>query len=324
MIVNQGETKELTIRNRTIDGIMINIVLTGDTLDTAITIANLLTQNITVKATLKREKSVKVLMQNNLRILGLYSTLNYGQTDWTRGNVMTYDAAGAFETRLLSLFIPLGGFLNIKGTDEFVIEFVVAQGTFGATINSTSSYLEFNPHYAVGYETGIPYIYSSVVQQNITQQEFSLGDNVTKIMLINFDQNGYTDATQVIQTVQLTSDKLDASYNNYDLFNIHRNVFTSPIINRRYAATQPALTDQALPYLPDFPQSYILFAGKNGEVSSLDSTTVYASFNGALVAASQNYVVWSAFETSLKLLERARLRKEKHIYEKLQSLPETL
>lgn len=318
MIVKLGETKNLTVKESTVDGILCNIYAMAAAVNTSLVAADFLKQEVTLKVILKRDKANKVIAQDNLLVLGLFSALNYGEQEWSKGTTLVYKDVAVKEQRLQTLYIPFGGPINIKGTDELIVEMVVGRAAFGANVDAGVSYIEFNPNYAIGYEYGTPMIKAEVLQANITKQKFSLGDNVTKIAFLNFDQTGLD--SQVINSLQLSSDKVDMSLNFFDLFNRHRTVLLPPSIQHRYFGTLPSTTE-AFQGLPDFPQSVIVHASDINRNIELDNCSVDISTNSANVAASQNYLVWICYETTQEMIQKAENRREKHTVEKLGAIP---
>lgn len=323
MIVSAGETKDIDVKESSVDGVVINVYMKHGTANTAIALSDFIPQLATLKTTLSRNKRNYIITQDNLQILGLYSSMNYGLEAWYRGNVITYPASGIKSDKVISLVVPFGNVMNIKQGDILNIQMILGTGVFASGIDAGVSYIEFKPRFAIGYETGTPSIRSKVVQANIPQEQYYLGDGIVKASFLNFDKDTIASPT-VITSCDIASDQLRESRNWYDLFNLDRNVYTSPVQNLRYAATQPALSDEALPYVKKYPQSFILHVGTKDNHSMLDNCVLTISYNQSNVAAGQNYVVWTSYEMSKDLLAKAHNRALKHQQEAIDKMPEKL
>jgi len=319
MNVKVGETKENTFKDATIDGMLFNIYMRNLTANDAIIFSDFLPQYVLLKVILYRDKQEITIVQNNLKILGTYSALNYGMAQWNRGTIITYPAGGVFSDKFISLFVDFGGNINVKEDDELYCEVTVAANAFNPRMNTGVSYVEFNPNYSIGYERYTPQIKSKVVQANENSQKFSIGDNCTKLAFLNFDLDNIQN--QAIVTASVSSTQYSASLNFFDLLTRHWNALVAPAINLRYGNTQPVTGgNQAFPYLPDYPQSVIIHAGGRDMIKELDNCQIDLSLNGPNVAASQNYVVSTVGITSQRLLARAAQRELKHEQEKMGSL----
>jgi len=313
MIIKLGETKPQQLRQSSISGVILNVYIKADVANTALVAADFLPQELMLKVNLSRNKANKTVCQDNLKILGLYSALNYGINSWYRGNVLTYPAVGIKEEKLISVMVMFGQAINVKNDDELTIECTAGRGIFSAAVDQGVSYVEFNPMFARGYEWGTPKINAKVVQQNITNEKYSFGDNVVKLAFLNFDQDSL--ANQVITSINVMSDQYRASLNFYDLLNIHWNHNVYPTVQYRFGNTQPVTAgNEAFPYLPKYPQSVVIAVGD--ENNNLDNCQVDASFNSANVNASQNYFVGTTLDMTAETVTKAEIRSVKHQQEK--------
>lgn len=319
MIVKVGETKESTFRDCTIDGILVNVYMRNDTANDAIVFSDFLPQSVLLKVILYRNKKEITVVQNNLKILGTYCTLKKGFTNWYRGNIITYPAVGVFSDKVILAKIDFGGCINVKEDDELYIEMTCGANAFTTRMNTGVSYVEFNPDFAIGYEKFTPMIKSKVVQAQENSQKFSIGDNCVKLAYLNFDLDNFS--SQAIVTASIQSTQWQASLNFFDLMNRHYNVIQCANTQYRYGNTQPVTAgNEAFPYLPVYPQSVIIHEGVL-DVTDLDNLQVDLSLNGPNIAASQNYVVSTTGISSMQLLDRAEKREQKHLIEKVSSLP---
>lgn len=300
MTIKIGENKSLTLNNMTTDGILFNIYLKATTVNVAILPADFVAQEVSLKVELKRAGGNMNIISDNMQIVGMYSALQYGIDAWVNGNILTAAAAAVKEDRIISVFVPFGGPINLKGTDELAIQVLAGRACFSAAIDGAISYIEFNAHPAVGYEFGTPQLISQVVQANITQERYSIGDFVTKLVFLNFDQT--TIATPVINNVMISSDKWNFQANFYDVLNHNMNCNTPAIIN--YGATATSL--------PTNPQCFVFWATPKNINEELSNVQVQASYNGGVVNASKNFWVATRFKMSSEQLAKAQQMMAKH------------
>lgn len=324
MIARLGETTKLESRDMTTDGILVNIYLKAAAVNVSLSaLTDFLAKEVTIKSTLYRNKKLTGICVDNLLILGIYSSLNYNMPGFYRGNVITYKDVAVKEEMLVQAFIHYGGCINIKGDDEFSTEVLVGRGVFSSNIDSSVSQVEFSQNRAIGYEIGTPTIRSQVVTPNQTNDNYSLGDNVTKLAFLQLDKDNISSPALV--SVQISSTQYSANLNFFDTLNRHWNYLTSPVINWRYGNTQPVTAgNEAFPYLPKFPQTVMLHVGTKDSKTYLDNCQIAANFNSANINAGMNYFVATSLEMSQELIVKAQERQQKHAEEKVAGTPVTV
>lgn len=316
MLIVSGQNKTESLGQSSVDGIRVNVYLVAAAANTAITASTaFLPQNVQVKTELKRNKGGLNVLNDNLQILGIYAAKDYTYNLWSKGQVLTAAASGVYETMLITAFIPFGGTINLKGDDELILQMFAATGVFSSAINTSTSYIEFTANNSIGYEMATPQVVSQVVQTNITNQRFSLGDNVTKIMLVNLDKTDRTAANQIITSVQLNSDKLDENLNFFDLINRDANILQAPRYNPTYVTAAGA---EAFAQAPRLPQTFTLFATPDGVNMNLDNCNVQLTCNGTNVNSSQNFIVATRFWFSAEKVAQTVAMVEKHQVENAQ------
>lgn len=314
MIVKLGENKSQIVSNETVDGVTVDIYMYAAAANTAFISSAFVPSEVQVKVELKRKKGNMAIVTDNLQLLGAFSAQNYGNKDWFVGNVLTAAASGVKEDKLYSLYIPFGGPINLKGEDQLVISFIVGRGVWSAAVDSSISYVDFNYNTCIGYEVATPQIRSQVVQANINNEKYSLGDRVTKIMFLNFDKTAISNAQQVVSSLSLVSDKLNQTMNFYQLWNKNKNYFTGPQIWLDTAQTGALLTAAQ-------PQSFVIFASPDTVKNNLSNTQINVSYNSSNVNASQNYIAWITFYQDTEILQKAIDTAAKHATENLQAVP---
>lgn len=319
-----GETTKLTIREQSVEGVFLNIFLQASAVNTSlVAITDFISKEVSLKTTLMRNNKGKEMISDNLEILGIYSALNYSINSWYKGNVLRYKDVAIKEQLLISLYVPFGGIVNVKGSDNMTIEVTVGRAVFGANVDAGVSFVEFDYKNGIGYEMGVPVTRSQVVSEGVTSDKYSFGDNISKLAFINLDKTDIEN--NVITTLNLDSVQLSQSMNFFTLLNNYWNALVSPVINYRYGATQPftvaAPGTSAQPFLPAYPQSVMIFCGTKDTTKYLDNCTVGAQYNSANVAAGKNYFVSTSIELTQESIEKAYERAEKHSAEKASTLP---
>ncbi|MBN8785465.1 MAG: hypothetical protein J0I84_00090 [Terrimonas sp.] len=275
--------------------------------------------NINVKVLLKRGRNTEILMNDNLKLLGTFNTILGGFDEFFNGVDIEAPGASTKHRQLRPVTLKFGSHVRVNAGDEIVCEIKVANsGAFGTDIDASDSFIEYYFNSSQGYEAGIPEIVCEVVQANSTKQSFSLGAGVVDIAFLNFDKDGLKD--QVINTAQLSSDRYDygKSFNQLVALKI-MNYGKNPAY--RFGTSLPVtIANQAIFRALDYyPQSLFLLEG--GE---LDNTKLDISFNGAQVAASQNYVISRRVKSSKEIVAAAVNRANKHTKENYEKLPATL
>lgn len=321
MIVKLGENKTQIVNNMTINGFTVDVYLYAAATNTAFVAGSFVPSEVQVKVELKRPaKGNMTMVSDNMQLLGLFSAKDYGNNDWNLGTVLTAAAVGVFESKLHTVFIPFGGPVNLKADDQIIISFIVGRGVWSAAVDSSLSYLDFNYNECIGLEYATPRINSQVVQTNINNEKYSLGDRVTKVMFINYDKTTIAEASQVISSLTMSSDKLNYTKNFFQLYSANKNMFTPPQVKLRYVTAAAA---EAFPALPLFPQAFTIFASPDQVKDNLKNCQLNLSFNTTNVNASQNYVVWISFDADADTYVKAVERAEKHKIENIESIPVT-
>lgn len=322
MLVKQGESRQLKLTSGTYDGIYVGVYLQAALVNVAIGTADWTPGAINVKAILKRDKQPYMIFQDNLLLLGTGNSILQGKHfEFHNGVDLVYAAGGVKNIKLHPVFLQFGGVQRIAEGEELHIEFSVAKsGAFTSNVDATVSYIEFEASACIGYETGIWSTQSEVIQSASNKQPFNLGDNVTDIVVLNFDKNTLTD--QVIVNAALQSDRLDLNMNFNQI--IQRNILMyDHTSNVRYGSVLPIhatdATGRVFRGLDQYPQTFILL--KDEEV---DNARLHLALNSSNVAASQNYVFWRKFHATQEMLIQSEKRQRKHFRENIVKLPATL
>lgn len=307
MIVKIGETKTQSLRDCTLNGVVFNVYLSAAVAGTAITLTDWLPQNVQVNTILSRNGKDTRITGDNLNILGLYSSLNYGISQWLNGTTLVANAPGVTQIQLMSVLIHFGEHINVKGDDSMDIQVQLTSAAFGATISGAVSYIEFNPNFSIGYEYGTPRIVAKVVQANIPSEKYAFGNGVIKAAFLNFDQTDYTN--QLITSAQINSKQLSNSYDWFDCINRDLNDVVSPVRSQYFAAN------------PLSPMSFVLHCGTKDNKMVLDGCSISAAYLAGNINAGKNYWVATMMEITKDLVVKAENRATKHAKENIAALP---
>lgn len=318
MIVRIGENKQEVATSGKYDAVNLNVYMIASAVNTALAPADFLSSFVTVKVVLRRDGSDYYLLQDNLSILGTFASLLNGYNVWTDGWDKIVATASLKNIKLRAVQLPFGGVHEVKPGDKLICEISVANGAFSANVDATNSNIDFTFNPAQGVELGIFQTRSEVIQTNTTNQSFSIGDNITKIALLNFDKTDYS--SEVVSTLGLNSLTLDANYTFNQLLAI-QNTFTDSVGRPAYGTAYPVVPGNKVYRGVDaLPQSFYIYNGHD-ENQDLDDVKVYVSFNSANVAASQNYFVYRSYRATQQSVAAAQSEAARSASSKVKNLP---
>lgn len=321
MIIRVDETRSQQITNSTINGFYVNVLLVAKLVNTLIKKTSYGTgidfdaSQVRLTATLKRDGKIYSLFSNNLGIIGQFNALLSGGKNWLLGTDYVRPTADNAHKNVRTLFVSIGGHLNLKGTDQIDIECTIGRNTFQtSTLEETTCYIDIKPAFSIGKEVGIHTLFSETIQAGTTSDTFNLGDNVTKIALMNFEDSSET--LQIISNISVASDRFDQSFSLPDLITRNLIMYGKQPYNKGYDRATGATTDS---YTPAYPQSFILL---NDE--EIDQARIDLTFDGSKVNSSKNFLAYQSFVTSLEIIQRGQYLETKHMEENLSKLPVSL
>ncbi|MBC9933325.1 hypothetical protein [Chitinophaga qingshengii] len=325
MIVRYSESRQMTTRARSIDGFMFSIFLQAKENNVFLGMNDFDPRQVNIKVILRRAGRNYTIVQDNMLLLGAFSTLLRGQDEFFFGFYKQVPGTSTKCQNLRYFFLDFGVPLNLKGDDELYTEVTVSKSAFSSNVDESLSYIEYAINPAMAYEVGIPFLFSNVVQSQATKENYNLGDNVLSIAFLNFDRTDWE--KPVVNNLQLSSDRFDLSLNFHEL--MIRNLIHYPAaMNYRFTTSltppdEHTGTGKTYKYLPPFPQSCMIFNGGQSSIE-VDQCSLDISFDGQQVNASQNYIVCRRLETDVHTIVASQEREVKHINEKLASLPAKL
>jgi hypothetical protein len=246
----------------------------------------------TIKVILNRQGNTHVIIQDNLQLIGLASTIDQ-LTQSAFGTSTAFSTKLAAAQFMVSFIIPFGGHINLVGDDTLYIEVKNDEGLFTDADLIATSFLEIKPLKSRGVETFVPNIRTKVIQANETTNQYMIGDNVIRLAILNLDKTSFE--SPVIRNLTMAStgaNGLDQMLTYEDLVQSKLERFGRQLI--------PAGAELAAQILED--QSFIINDFGNEE---LDGLSLDIQFNGDNVAASKNYIVVWTYETNWGIIEKA-------------------
>ena len=286
-ISNNNLTSSQRFRNKWIDGFTLALIAIS-------TGAGFLSQPfaaeyLQLKATLRRDGNNTVIFNNTLKNLVALShiestTWNYL---WNTGVVgVSLSVLAGVNTLLIPLRFDLGGPLNLIGDDELEIEWQLAPDQFwlaAANCVAATSYIQLDYTETLDIEWYTPRIESRVIEANQQNVSYTLGDNILKVLLLNYDKTGFTESTAVVNFVKFSADKFSKNDNYRELID-------------KAASYYSNVTEFAARI-----QNWILYSGSD----ELDNVAIDLNLNPPNVTAAKNFLVWLSFDTSANLVARA-------------------
>lgn len=310
-----GQPQQISLSSGTYDGFYLSAVMFAAASNVPFVGSDLVPANIQIKVLFKMKKNTFTIMQNNLLVLGLYWTLDKGFQQFLNGTDILLGSSGVYANKLRHLFIPFGGDIRVDG-GELIIEITPSNGCFSSNCNPSTSYVEFFERPSIGYMHGIPLTDATVINPNVTSQSYDAGNNVTRLAILNFDQD--TLVNEVVTNLSLASDKLSWT-GTFNYLQYLSAVSYGRIKRLRFGSSLPVLVSNFYPEGLDFyPQSYLIFNGSFDKY--LMSCKLNAAFNSANVSSSNNYFVCTKFSTDNQIVSAARGRMIKHKNENIKQI----
>ena len=291
------QSRDQKISSQSINGFSVKGVLTANAIvggDPVFGSSKIDFSKVTFKAVLNRDGMEHVIIQDNLKLIGLASNLNKrGQLAFYNG-VEHYTKLGDGRTQV-AFNIELGGVIRLAGDDYIYLEVSCQDGTFDDAY-LTSSFIEIKPLKAVGYETYIPFIRSQPIQANENSNQYPIGDNIIRCVLLNYDQQNYLNP--VVASLNFASDRFNDSFTFGDLISMKQASFPKEVLS--------AANDDADVFESDQSWTLIDMGQKFNQVS------YQIQFNPANVAASKNYLVYWSYKTDWTILNKAKTLSDTH------------
>lgn len=297
--VRQGESNTQEIKGRTIEKFGFKVVGKKTAVNTSVVNTDFDLQQIMVKGTLYRDGRTHVLFNDSLLILAMESALNKAAWDYVRvastvNTKLVVAAAGVSEVAMLLTEVDLGSPINLSGTDVFTLEVNISNRLYASTMDTSGSFVEFDANEAVGLEYKLPYIQTKAIQGNESRLTLNLGDNVQRVVMINTDKTGVTEAVQLVSQFGMMTDRYTKNDNYREMLSMRVDAF--PTV---------AISDTR-------DQSFELLNGEEFDKVQLDLTLVPTN-----IAAGKNYIVTRSFTSSAHQVELAQAKQTVHVAKRL-------
>lgn len=257
--------------------------------------------NIHIKTVLKRNNKEYLLISENLAVLSRFATITQGRDQWENGLKLTDTE------RLHAVYIPFSGnvnwqsHINVKNGDVLQTYVNVVKGAYGASLDANACICEVRTSPSIGIEKFIPYIKTYSIRGSQANDLIQMGNNVTRVALLAMS-NDVSNLPKAFTDVSLTSDRLDKSFNANQLILEHSKSIEAP--ENSNAETI---------------DTYLIH-----EDIELDQAKLNLKMNPQFIKENTNYVVYSTFDTSIEILQKAREMQEKHESSDIGKLPVSL
>jgi hypothetical protein len=292
--VRVRETQQERYRDVNATGVVVAITTYG-TISNAATLLKY--ENIQFKGILNRGGKDHILFNETLKNLVSLSEWDSPMWEMMTGIASPVVLAGSYIAANSTFLIPLkfdfGGIINVDGSDELTIECRIGDASFNtAQLDETKCFIEFDIIEGVGLETTTPYIKSRTIEANQTNPTFDLGDNITEILIANYDKGiDMTTANSVLNNISVDSDKWSRNDSYAEMIARNHSQFTD-FIQASFRG-----------------QSFRIYSGYE-----LDNVKLNLNLNAANVAASKNFILYYCFETNDHTVTKAAVKHKKFFH----------
>ena len=313
-----GKTEHETVTNGTYNSLIVLCHLTHAAVNTTFTPSAFDASKVKLKV-MKLDKKGQVIGQfpinDNLLIVGTYVSYAESYRQFYNGIDKVLPAADVKAEKMLFVEIPFGH-TRLSDGESLKAEVTLGQGAFSSAVDALLSYVEFGLIPSIGYDLADFEHIAIPVDRDQKQFKHNLGDNITRIMILNFDKTTVTNP--VVTGLTLSSDRLNETMNN-DMIHTRTARYLNKLSPQQFATALPAVpgTPTVKPGLNYLPQTHILFDGRLDGNVTLDRVNLTMELDSTQVEGSQNYVVITRYITSAEKLNREQARMEKHRTENL-------
>jgi|GEM_PF-5826024 hypothetical protein len=297
-IIKLGTTDYLEVKGETVSAVRVRLYNVAKDVNVDLLPAYVDLSKVDVKITLERNKQVTTLMNDNLQKLGHYMHYKFGWIPFAEGVTMVPKGVAVKEENYRLVYLNFDGVINLSATDILKVEITLPlNGLYDITkVDNVASYVDVSAEESDGYETHLTRIESFVVKDGEKEQSFTLGDNVTKAMLMNLDKDDYTQP--VVKSMQFISNRWNFNSLFLDMVNDQYRLMDSNALENL------GILRGEYPY----PQTFVLF-DHNATVNYLHDLKLNFQFNEDNLNKSQNYIIYSHFTQTAEQVAKASTRK---------------
>lgn len=289
-VINFGSSANFSVQKSNVSALRLNVNATHTTAATAFSAALIDLENVTIDVELERNGQLHKVYKGialPLLMASTYQTASFEQI--VSGTVLVELAqdTGVKEIASQLFDIDFGGILNLDGDDKLTIEVAVDSAAAGTGVDTSASDITIEVIEGIGYEIGTPQIIVKNIPASVSDETYSLGDDVQAIYFINTDKTNNLSANRVLSRLTLDSDKVKIKQDIDGLVSDRLELF-------------PTITAANLRN-----NSFPIHMG-----AELDSCSVDLTFTAANVTASKNFLVvvksLATFETVSKVQNMQR------------------
>lgn len=288
-----GRTEPDEFTKVSFSGLTLPVYVTNNTANTAWSGQIIDPTKMRIKATLKGRGADETFIPNlTLQTLLELTTIEKLDFDYWyeyQKDILLAHGSGVKGKAMIPLHIPFGSVINLQGAEVVEMEYTIDDGFFTAQCDQTLSYVQADKIEDIGVETFLPVFNAKVINEDQSEQEVSLGNNVTRVVISNRDKSDRTTANQVITKLDLECDKFKRKDTPMELYG-------------RQLAFYPTVSEAQ-----SRNQNYLIHDGVE-----LDNLSILLTLESTNVNASKNYVLWRSFKTSTALVKRAQQMILKH------------
>jgi len=290
-----GGTDSITATTGSYRGVSLTTILTNAATNTAFTGDVVDMTNANIRVIWSDGKTEKVIVNDNLRNALACSQIENPAFEYVidQTKIISTLAAGVGvkATALRSLVFDFGGVVTVPRGGSIYVEVQVSNGYYTSQCETSTSKLQFDLMEGIGNMDLIPEFRSKIINASVTNPSENLGDNITKLVVVNYDKTSFLTADNVFNTLSIVSDKVKINDTFADLVGRNEEKFTSQ-------------TDAQIR-----KQCWLLH---DSDVE-LDNVVLDGVTNSANVTASKNFILWKTYFTSPSIVQTAIIRREKHI-----------
>ena len=321
MNVILGRTEQIKKSAGTYDSIFLAAHIFATATNTALVVDAFNPAYVKVKVFLQQKDGAIIgqpLLNDSLLLLGTDASLMDFYRQFRLGVDKTLPAVGVKAIKMRYVEIPFSH-TRVAAGQELVFEVTVgSDSVYSAAVDTALSCIQFEANPSMGYDTGDYTTEFIPIAAQQPSAALSIGDNVVKIKILNFDKTDYS--SPVISGLALGSDRIQETLDFNKL--LARTI-------RLCGKTTPQMVGSAFPIAEGgtasvfgmnyLPQTHVLFDGTiSGQ--KMDKVHLDITFNSANVSASQNYIAVTRYKTTLKRLVEAQDRQKKHRAEEINKL----
>lgn len=295
-VIAFGVAKPFSAKNQNITGFEGYIRIAATAVNTALVAADLDLSKISVKISLVRRGQNIPIATDNLQNLTMASNyfspiIRTAQASWLNGGtrILLAAAVASKEIRVCPVKFDFGGIINLDGDDRLMMEFNLASSAISAAVDTATSYANIDFTSGIGIEYVTPQYRSIGIEAACTSLSETLGDNVTRVVLINTNKTDVLEASQVVTNLSLSSDKLSYTADYARLLEMQ----TAQFVDETIAGYRL--------------QSFCLYNGG----MDLDNVKLDASTTSANVTASKNYIAVFNYMSDPLTLAKAQFMQSK-------------